>query len=160
MKRGILALGLVLSLVFVTAESARAYQSAGCGLGAEIFEKDDVSQVFAAMTNITAFNQMFAITSGTSGCRETQGAQQNARIEQERFVTTNFDNLMMDMASGEGEYLDSFSWLLGCPSPEFKNWSQTQFKKLDLSTPKSLLKSTLIHLKQNQNLAQSCSLVG
>ena len=90
------------------------YGMAGCGLGSMIFGpvNEPVAQVLAATTNGTFATQTFGISSGTSNC--VSGGVIRAEREQAAFAEVNFDDLKRNMAAGGGEYLRSFSSLLGC----------------------------------------------
>jgi DUF3015 family protein len=93
---------------------ARAYGSAGCGLGSLIFEPSNgFTQVFAATTNGTLGNQTFGITSGTSNCAGGSGGSASAKA----FVETNRVALAKDIARGRGETIDGLSRLAGCQAP-------------------------------------------
>jgi hypothetical protein len=90
---------------------AKAYGSAGCGLGSLIFEPSNgFTQVFAATTNGTFGTQTFGITSGTSNCAGGSGGSASAKA----FVETNRAALAKDIARGSGETIDSLSKLAGC----------------------------------------------
>lgn len=87
---------------------------AGCGLGYVLFGNTDnskIMQIFAATTNGTSANQTFGITTGTSGCTE-DGAVKFAK-ETEVFAEVNLDSLRREMAAGQGDYVNSFAYLLG-----------------------------------------------
>ena len=147
-----LALGALVFLSFNG--SAQAYQSAGCGLGAMIFKEDDFSQVFAASTNyVTFFNQAFGITSGTSECRQIK---ESAKLEQEMFVSSNFEMLTQELSKGEGEYVDAFATLLGCPREEFNTWTRENRVLIDQETPEKLLESVRTNVQKDQGLSKSC----
>jgi Protein of unknown function (DUF3015) len=93
---------------------ARAYGSAGCGLGSLIFEPSNgFSQVFVATTNGTFGSQTFGITSGTSNCAGGSGGSASAKA----FVETNRVALAKDIARGRGETIDGLSKLAGCEAP-------------------------------------------
>jgi hypothetical protein len=92
---------------------ARAYGSAGCGLGSLIFEPGTgFTQVFAATTNGSFGTQTFGITSGTSNCDGSSGGSASAKA----FVETNRVALAKDIARGSGETIDSLTQLAGCQS--------------------------------------------
>lgn len=134
--------------------SAHAYKSAGCGLGSMIFKEDDFSQVFAFTTNGILFTQVFGITSGTSGCREVNG--NTVALEQEVFISSNFENLSQDMARGSGEYVDAFGTLLGCPRAEFNQWSRQNFRNFKTEDARSLYDSVRTGITNHPSLAKSC----
>lgn len=97
---------IALSL-FGASAFAASVGPAGCGLGNQIFHKEN--QVLASTTNGTSYSQMFGITSGTSGCEGNQGF---AKLE--AFVESNRIALSDDMARGEGETLAGVSQILQC----------------------------------------------
>ena len=91
--------------------TGRGYGPAGCGLGSLIFEPNSgFTQIFAATTNGTFFNQTFGISSGTSNCADTSGGSGSAKA----FVETNRTALAKDIARGQGETIESLSRLGGC----------------------------------------------
>jgi hypothetical protein len=106
------SMALLMGMSVASAQSA-PYGAAGCGLGSVVFgNQEGFVQVFAATTNGTFYSQTFGITSGTSNCVQTGLVK--ADKEQEMFMEANLNHIQRDMASGGGEYLDSFGQLLGC----------------------------------------------
>jgi DUF3015 family protein len=106
-----LVLAAAAELTASTPVEAKAYGSAGCGLGSLIFEPSNgFTQVFAATTNGTFGSQTFGITSGTSNCGGGSGGSASARA----FVETNRAALAKDIARGSGETIDGLSKLAGC----------------------------------------------
>ena len=84
---------------------------AGCGLGHQIFHKDN--QVLAATTNGLTYTQFFGITSGTSGCEEKTGV---AKLD--AFIESNRVALADDVARGQGETLSGLGQILRCGDVE------------------------------------------
>jgi hypothetical protein len=113
--RKLIAVAFVLSLVLPAAVMAAGnHTMAGCGLGYVLFGHGDnsrIMQILAATTNGTSGNQTFGITTGTSGCTE-DGAVKFVK-EVEVFAEVNLDTLRLEMAKGEGEFVESFAYLLG-----------------------------------------------
>ncbi|MGE8723294.1 DUF3015 domain-containing protein [Leptospira terpstrae] len=94
---------------------AEPYGMAGCGLGSMISVwKNDIGQVLAATTNGSLSSQTFGITSGTSNC--TNDGIVRADRAQEVFVTYNEEPLELETTSGNGERIQAFASLLGCPT--------------------------------------------
>ncbi|HEX7488834.1 MAG TPA: DUF3015 family protein [Anaeromyxobacteraceae bacterium] len=86
------------------------YGDAGCGLGSMAFgDQQGFIQVLAATTNGFFGTQTFGITSGTSNCQGTSGAQAT-RI----FVEANREALAKDVSRGSGETIGTLTWILGC----------------------------------------------
>ncbi len=139
------------------------YGMAGCGLGSLIFGPDNepVAQVLAATTNGTFATQTFGITSGTSNC--VDGGVIRAEREQAAFAEVNFDDLKRNMAAGGGEYLRSFSSLLGCEEsarPAFFKMSQDRFETIlpsEKAGPLDLVVATKAQIRANPTLARACS---
>ena len=105
---GALCAGLLLSASPAVAH--HAYGDAGCGLGSLVF-KTNSAQTSAASTNGTG-SQFFAITSGTSNCADAPGGA--AEAMRSTFVSVNSSSLQRDAAAGNGEYLATWSLMLGC----------------------------------------------
>jgi hypothetical protein len=136
---------------------------AGCGLGSMIFGpiNEPGAQVLAATTNGTLATQTFGITSGTSNC--VSGGVIRAEREQAAFAEVNFDDLKRDMAAGGGEYLRSFSSLLGCEEsarPALFKMTQERFNTIlpsEKAGPIDLVVATKAEIRSNPALARSCS---
>ncbi len=93
------------------AANAKNYGDAGCGLGSLIIHSNH-HQSTAATSNGTLFNQSFGISFGTSNCNDSAMAKADAM--QSSFVSLNMSNLQRDTAAGGGEYLATWSLMLGC----------------------------------------------
>jgi len=113
------ALAAVVTLL-VSAPAAQAaggnkLTMSGCGLGYMLFGQENPSnralQVLALTTNGTSANQLFGITSGTSGCMQDGLVALNKELEV--YAEVNLSNLSIEMAQGGGEYVTAFASLLG-----------------------------------------------
>jgi hypothetical protein len=84
-----------------------------CGWGSKLFDGQSgvMPQAFAGITNGTAGNQTFGVSSGTSGC--TQDGAVRSTWKTAMFIDGNKERLARDMSVGEGEALDSLAHLLG-----------------------------------------------
>ncbi len=82
----------------------------GPGLGYVLLGKNEgpVMDLLAATTNGTCGSQTFAITFGTSGY---QGGLIGMDAT-EKFIGENMDALAVDVAKGEGEYVDTLATML------------------------------------------------
>lgn len=157
---------LVVAIGFMgAASSARAqtYGMAGCGLGSILFGKDDskLMQILAATTNSFFGTQTFGVTSGTSNC--VSGGVVKAEREQAAFAEVNFQDLKRNMATGGGEFLSSFSTLLGCEDaakPALFKMSQEKYESIlptDKTTPIQLVVGMKAQIKANARLATACT---
>jgi hypothetical protein len=151
--------------VMFTASAARAqgYGMAGCGLGSILFGNDNtvLMQVLAATTNGVFGSQTFGITSGTSNC--TMGGVVKAEREQAAFAEVNFQDLKRNMAAGGGEYLTSFSTLLGCEDsakPTFFKMTQDKYESIlpsEKTGPIDMVVAIKAQIKSDARLANACS---
>jgi hypothetical protein len=148
-------------LLAASAAHAQGYGLAGCGLGSLVIKDDGKIQILAATTNGTFGSQTFGITSGTSNC--TSGGVVKAQREQAAFAEVNFQDLKRNMASGGGEFLTSFSSLLGCEEPAkpaLAKMTQTKYEVIlptEKTTPMELLGAVKAQIKADPTLAKSCS---
>ncbi len=116
MKRRITILAIAFLLVNVAHAGGTTKENCGCGLGTLAFEGEDdlFSQIIAASANqIISSNQIFGITSGTLRCKRPGTFLKNERLSQ--FVSENMDNLATEMASGQGESLETLAELAEIP---------------------------------------------
>ena len=151
--------------VMFTASAARAqgYGMAGCGLGSLLFGNDNtmLMQLLAATTNGTFASQTFGITSGTSNC--TAGGVVKAEREQAAFAEVNFQDLKRNMASGGGEFLMSFSTLLGCEDsakPMFFKMAQEKYESILPSVktgPIDLVVGVKAQIRADARLVNACT---
>jgi hypothetical protein len=103
--------GLLPGLAFATGGK---FPMAGCGLGYIAFGHQDNSkgyQILSATVNDIISPKTFGMTSGTSGCTEDGAVKLMAQAQM--YGATNFDTLRHEMATGEGEYVNTFASLLG-----------------------------------------------
>ena len=106
MKKTLLAVTLVTAPLAALADGG-----VGCGWGSMIFEGQTGvgPNVLAATTNGTLGNQTFGITSGTAGCDQNP----TVSIAAVDFLDNNMEKIAKDMATGQGESLDTFANLIG-----------------------------------------------
>jgi hypothetical protein len=155
-------------VVFLMSSTSHAQQGgygmAGCGLGSLLFGPSSNStgpQILAATTNGIFGNQTFAITSGTLNC--SSGGVVKAQREQAAFAEVNFQDLKRNMSTGGGEFLASFSTLLGCTDeskPAFYKMTQAKYESIlpsEKTTPMAMLTSVKTEIKASPALAGSCS---
>ena len=161
--RKLALLGVLAGITLGSSAAHAQYGMAGCGLGSLLFGKDNTTlmQILAATTNGTFGSTTFGITSGTSNC--TSGGVVKAEREQAAFAEVNFQDLKRNMASGGGEYLNSFATLLGCEDsakPALFKMTQTKLESIlpsEKSSPIDLVVGVKAQIKSDARLAQSCS---
>ena len=132
--RKVIAMGVLASLLPTLALARGNHPMAGCGLGYLLLsnkDNDKVTQVLGSTTNGTFGTQTFGISSGTSGCTE-DGTVKVARAT-EVFADVNLTSLRQEMATGEGEYVNTFASLLGATEatrPQMVRFFQSEYQNL------------------------------
>lgn len=108
---------------------SRKYGMAGCGLGSMLFEPTG-SQILAATTNGSTFNQLFGITFGTLNCEG--GSLFSKADNMDRFIQGNKVVLADDIARGNGETIQALASLMGCKGSqtELNSLLQSQFSAI------------------------------
>lgn len=165
MKIFIAVLCLSMSLGAWAATGARSggsrnYGMAGCGLGSMVFrDKGIFGQTCAATTNGTAYNQFFAISSGTSNCTPTED-----QIAQVEYINGNLATLQKEIAQGDGLTLAGLSQVLGCKEASFDTFAKELKNNHDaiFAKPGALpvLDATIEVMQNNAELKQSCQKLG
>ncbi|MDH5301509.1 MAG: DUF3015 domain-containing protein [Gammaproteobacteria bacterium] len=138
LKKTVLALGICLVLPLSAAHAAN--DGAGCGLGKVILGGKSGAgvNVGASILNSIYGNQTFAMTSGTSGC-DTSTVVQNDNKQREEFVASNMDNLSVDAAQGQGNYLASLAHIMAIQEQDkgtFYSLTQARYEDLFVKSEK------------------------
>jgi hypothetical protein len=120
-RTGLFLLVMLAGLILASpALAGQADRNTGCGLGTILWEgKADgsvISQSLQATTNGTFGTQTFGITSGTLGCEQPANIIKNDKTL--AFTSDNMDLLARDIASGQGETLDTLAELMEIPASD------------------------------------------
>ncbi|MCI5226499.1 MAG: DUF3015 domain-containing protein [Candidatus Electrothrix sp. AX2] len=112
-KKIFLALSFSISLAFAQTGTAREFADiyTDCGLGAIIAPR---TPVVAAITNVTFDLGTTAVSSNISSPETCAGG----RARMAAFVHDAYDSLEVELAAGEGKYLDSLTALAGIEQKE------------------------------------------
>jgi hypothetical protein len=153
---------LLFTLTIASSAFAAGYGAAGCGWGGkEIGKNNDIlAQLGATILNGVLSNQMFAITSGTSGCGKSGLVM--AENEQNVFVENNYHSLAKEMAAGEGENLNTLAGLMGCSADQthqFAVFAKENYNTIfaaEQKTPSEMLASLKKGLSGDPILLASC----
>ena len=137
----------------------RTYGASGCGLGARVVGRNPnrAIQLIGLSTNhFSAPTRLSAITSGTSHCLSADGDNSYyLRETQKDFVSVNYSILEQEMASGQGEKLEAFANVLGCPyNNSFINFARQNQQDLFQATASNKEANkfvTLVRTKLNAN---------
>lgn len=170
MKKIILAITLVISSVSFAQQQrtvkkaspkfTRPYGMAGCGLGSIIMGKDG-SQISAATSNGTSWNQSFGISAGTSNCVDTPTAEVAGRMDQ--FILVNRSQVQGDIAKGSGETILALSHYMGCEdrAQEIGQKLKSSYGEIfETEAPANTITDNILSVIMESNLAQSCNKLG
>lgn len=106
-----LSLVTVIGLGLAAAANA-ADTSSGCGMGYQVAPKQSlISSSTRSIVNAT-FSSTIGMTLGTSGCAKHSIVKNDAKGV--HFAEANLNQLAIDMARGNGEYVQGFASVLGC----------------------------------------------
>ncbi|MDI6797464.1 MAG: DUF3015 family protein [Desulfatibacillaceae bacterium] len=133
MKRRFIPLFLTALFLLATPAVMAGQENYGCGLGTMIFGNTHtlLSQVAAASTNQAFGSQYFGISSGTSECKSPESLVYSPRVKV--FVAENMDSLALDIARGQGLYLEALAALIEVPAEnrgEFYTLLQANFSSI------------------------------
>ena len=129
------AIILSILLVLTPVSAALADNDVGCGVGTQIFEGQSglLPHLGASFTNGLLF-QSVSITFGLINCdgRDTVTASTD-ELRLRHYASTNFDQLAIAMAEGQGESLEVFAGLVGVADADvahFESFTQQHFAEL------------------------------
>lgn len=109
MKKITLAASVLLTAGLLAAPSAFATMLEECGVGGVLIGEN--SPMLASSTNLTTTLGIFATTTGVVApgtC--VDGPRKYAGL----YINENFDHLVSDIASGQGEYLAALDEIMNC----------------------------------------------
>ncbi|MCB0349543.1 MAG: DUF3015 family protein [Bdellovibrionales bacterium] len=98
-------------------------------------------------------------SSTSDSCDHVMFIIQNKKDEIRHYVDTNYDNLMEDMSRGEGQFVNDYAMILGCPNhSQFSKTVQGKFTKIYSGDrdPQSVLNNTIEVMGQSSELKNSC----
>ena len=150
----------LLALISATSVFA-ADSSSGCGYGWEVAPKQTlVSSSTRSLVNATLSNSI-AMTLGTSGCAKHSIVKNDSKGI--HFAEANLNQLAIEMARGNGEFVAGFSSVFGCQnSRAFGSMVQANYETVLPSANTSgveLYNNVKAQIKNNASLAASCSLI-
>lgn len=144
-----------------TASVYAADSSSGCGMGWEVAPKQSlVSSSTRALVN-TTFSNSIAMTLGTSGCQKHSIVKNDAKGV--HFAEANMNQLAIEMARGNGEFVQGFASVFGCQNrAAFGSMVQAKYEQVLPSEKTSgveLYNNVKAQIKNNATLSSSCSLI-
>lgn len=156
MKLIIGLIGLVMASSVFAADS-----SSGCGMGYEVAPKQSlVSSSTRSLVNAT-FSNSIAMTLGTSGCAKHSIVKNDAKGI--HFAEANMNQLAVEMARGNGEFVAGFASVFGCQdSSAFGSMVQAKYESVLPSAQTSgveLYNNVKAEIRNNATLSATCSLI-
>jgi hypothetical protein len=151
---------LLAGLLMFSGAALAGDSSSGCGLGWMFFKKNSlVSSSLRSTTNASSGNATFGMTSGTSGCAKHDIVQNEKKAI--HFAEANFGKLMQEMSQGSGEYLTSFSVVLGCKNNAgFSSAMQKNFSSVaDAADGVALFNKVSNQFNSNLEIQKACGTI-
>lgn len=136
----------------------RPYGMAGCGLGSIVINRQG-SQVLAATTNGTSWNQVFGITSGTLNCMDDGASEVASKMD--TYIHGNKAQLEGDIVKGQGETILALSQVMGCSeSAQLGKTLKANYQSIfDGSQNTNIVTDNIITVIQNDEvLSSQCKL--
>lgn len=130
---------LVASLALGSFAAFADPDSDSCGLGWQVTKKKTFSATTTRGTTNAVVPPTFGMTSGTMGCAQHSLVKND--MKPLHYADANYENLMAEIAQGQGEYLAGFATTMGCESSEFTSALQSNFSEIvEGKTPADLVK--------------------
>ncbi|MBY0415968.1 MAG: DUF3015 domain-containing protein [Bdellovibrionales bacterium] len=152
---------IVLFAIIASSTIFAADSSSGCGLGYAVAPKQSLVSSYTRLTVNTTFSNTIAMTFGTSGCAKHSIVKNDAKGI--HFAEANLDVLALEMARGNGEFVNSFAGVFGCQNSElFGSMVQEKYESVLPSANTSgveLYNNVKAEIRKNANLSSSCSLI-
>lgn len=129
----------------------------GCGLGWQITQKKSFLGTTTRGTTNAFVPPTFGMTFGTLGCDKHSFAKnEEAGVT---FALANQENLSIELAQGEGEYVAGFAHALGCKdTAAFGRMAQSKYAEI-IKTNESavqMYKNVKAQIAQDPRLVASC----
>jgi len=126
-----------LALVCLSSGALADPNEHGCGWGALVFEGKSglAPYVLASLTNGTASNAIFGMTSNTNGCQTHHPMNYGGKSW---FAASDFaDSVVEDIAKGEGEALDALAVMIGIDKEDRAYFNQLTHDNFETIAPSS-----------------------
>lgn len=126
----------------------------GCGLGWQVTAKRTMLATTTRGTTNAFVPPSFGMTSGTIGCDRLDFAknEQKAVI----FVSENVDHLKLEMAVGQGEYVETLAAEMGCHGSAVRSFAEAARANYDTVT--AFGRATGVEIYKNlRTIAASCA---
>jgi hypothetical protein len=156
MKMIIAILALIASTSLFAGDS-----SSGCGMGWQVAKDNSLVSSFTRSIVNATFSSTVAMTLGTSGC--TKHSIVYNEMKGIHFVESNQNELAIDMAKGNGEFVTGLAEVFGCQNT--KAFGSMVQEKYETVLPNGNVSGVQLYnniknqIKNDATLSQSCSLI-
>lgn len=154
-----LIIGLFALLSLSTAFAADS--SSGCGMGWQVAKDNSLVSSFTRSVVNATFSNTIAMTLGTSGCGKHSIVYNE--MKGIHFVESNKNELAIDMAKGNGEYVTGLAQVFGCQNTKaFGSMVQNKYESVLPSENISgveLYNNVKNEIRKDSTLSQTCSLI-
>lgn len=130
----------------------------GCGLGWQVTQKRTMLATTTRGTTNAFVPPTFGMTSGTIGCMQHDFAENEK--EAASFVASNQDNLILEMAEGQGEYVNALAKTMGCDASAYSDFGravQQNYESIVGNSPVQMFNNIKDVMKADPALAAHCS---
>lgn len=137
--------------------------SDSCGLGWSVTQKKSLLATSTRSTTHNFLPPTFSMTTGTSNCDKHDIAKNEKPAVE--FIAANYENLLIDISAGNGEYLYGFSKIMGCSDasyPAFVDATRKNFNSIATpergTTSEAFIRVRNV-IKQDSSLAAQCAVI-
>jgi len=135
--------------------------SSGCGMGWQVAKDNSLVSSFTRSVVNATFSNTIAMTLGTSGCARHSIVYNE--MKGIHFVESNKNELAIDMAKGNGEYVTGLAQVFGCQNTKaFGSMVQNKYESVLPSENISgveLYNNVKNEIRKDSTLSQTCSLI-
>ena len=138
-----------------------ADSSSGCGMGWQVAKDNSLVSSFTRGVINGTFSNTIAMTLGTSGCAKHSIVYNE--MKGIHFVESNKNELAIDMAKGNGEYVTGLAQVFGCQNTKaFGSMVQNKYESVLPSENISgveLYNNVKNEIRKDTTLSQTCTLI-
>ncbi len=122
-------IAIIAALVLTSLNASARDSFDGCGLGWEITQDKTMIATTTRGTTNAFVPPTFGMTTGTLGCDKFSGfaALEKQNVE---YVAKNFEALRTQLATGNGEYVNTAASSFNCDSKTFSTHMQKNYNKV------------------------------
>lgn len=161
MKKSLLTIIILLPIVSFAEKGGykkARFGMGGCGVASLFIQRNEMlPQIGASLINsYFGSTNTSAMTTGTSNCTNDP-SDSAALMEQQVYVSQNYNSISKEAAQGSGEHLVAFAQVLGCDESAFMSITKANHSEIfQVSEPNATLENVKALIEKN---ALSCERV-